>query len=60
MLYYWCYGGDEQLVLPAYSLGRMLQAPFQVTLSIRELACSNSEAFPMRCGEGRKPVTVLI
>lgn len=31
-----------------------------VTLSIRELACSNSVAFPMRCGEGSKPVTVLI
>lgn len=31
-----------------------------VTLRIRELACSNSVEFPMRCGEGGKPVTVLI
>lgn len=51
---------DKQLVLPAYGLGRVLQVPLQVTLSIRELACSNSVVFPMRCGEGSKPVTVLI
>lgn len=31
-----------------------------VTLKIRELACSSSMEFPMRCGEGGKPVTMLI